>query len=179
VGLSGTSGGLTRAELAELYRRYGTFLRRRARLVTRDPALADDALHEACLNLLRSGADYRGARQPLSWLYRVVDRASIDQLRRGKRLRSAAVFDDLDELASPPGVDHDLRLRVLELLGGLDPESAEVAVMAFVDGMTQGEIAEELGYSRVTINKRVQAIRQQALCALDGPAAPLSPGDRP
>jgi RNA polymerase sigma-70 factor (ECF subfamily) len=160
--------GLESGEVVDLYRRYGAFLRRRARLVTRDPALADDALQEACINLLRAGAGVREARRPLAWLYRVVDRASLDQLRRGKRLRSAAAFEDLDALApAPPGVDHDVRLRVLDLLGELGQEEAEIALMAFVDGMTQGEIAAELGYSRVTINKRVQALRQRALGALD------------
>lgn len=163
--------GLTRAEVGGLYRRYGALLRRRARLVTRDPALAEDALQEACLNLLRSGSGLRDARQPVAWLYRVVDRASLDQLRRGKRLRLAAPFEDLDALAPPHCVDQDLRLRVLELLGDLDDESAEIALMAFVDGMTQGEIAEELGYSRVTVNKRVQAIRARALGAPEGPGA--------
>jgi DNA-directed RNA polymerase specialized sigma24 family protein len=33
--------------------------------------------------------------------------------------------------------------------------------MLFVDGMSQGEAADELGVSRVTINKRAQAIRQK------------------
>lgn len=167
--------GLTRAELGGLYRRYGAFLRRRARLVTRDPALAEDALQEACINLLRSGAGLRDAKQPLAWLYRVVDRASLDQLRRGKRLRTAASFDDLDALGPPPGVDPDLRLRVLELLGDLDAESAEIALMAFVDGMTQSEIAEELGYSRVTINKRVQTVRARALERRSAPPQPTDP----
>lgn len=171
--------GLTRAELGGLYRRYGAFLRRRARLVTRDHALAEDALQEACINLLRSGAGLRDAKQPLAWLYRVVDRASLDQLRRGRRLRTAAPLDDLDALGPPPGVDPDLRLRVLELLGEFDAESAEIALMAFVDGMTQSEIAEELGYSRVTINKRVQAIRASALGALERPSAPPQPTDPP
>jgi RNA polymerase sigma factor (sigma-70 family) len=172
MGSSGASVGLTCPELAGVYRRYGGYLRRRARLVTRDATLAEDALHEACLNLLRSGSGFREAKQPLAWLYRVVDRASLDQLRRGKRLRQAAPFDDLDQLAPPPGVDHDMRLRVLELLGDFDEGSAEIALMAFVDGMTQGEIAEELGYSRVTINKRVQAIRARALASLEDLAPP-------
>ncbi|HEU4532558.1 MAG TPA: sigma-70 family RNA polymerase sigma factor [Polyangiaceae bacterium] len=174
--------GLTRTEVSDLYRRYGAFLRRRARLITRDHALAEDALQEACLNLLRAGAGLREARQPLGWLYRVVDRASLDQLRRGKRLRSATPFDalgDAEGLGLPPGVDADARLRALELLGELSPEDAEIAILAFVDGMTQGEIAEELGYSRVTINKRLQAIRQRASLAPKGPSAlPLS-GDPP
>lgn len=172
--------GLTRSEVADLYRRYGAFLRRRARLITRDAALAEDALQEACLNLLRAGATFREAKQPLGWLYRVIDRASLDQLRRGKRLRSAACFEELDGvagLAPPPGVDADTRLRALEVLAELGREEAEIAILAFVDGMTQSEIAEELGYSRVTINKRLQAVRQRASLGLKGLSALPLPGD--
>jgi DNA-directed RNA polymerase specialized sigma24 family protein len=33
--------------------------------------------------------------------------------------------------------------------------------MLFVDGLSQGEAAVELGLSRVTINKRAQALRTQ------------------
>ena len=35
-------------------------------------------------------------------------------------------------------------------------------VMAFIDGMTQQEIADELGYSRMTIVKRLASIRERA-----------------
>jgi RNA polymerase sigma factor (sigma-70 family) len=47
-------------------------------------------------------------------------------------------------------------------LGTLEPEAQEIALCAFIEGMSQSEIADELGYSRVTINKRVQALKQQA-----------------
>ncbi|MCU0687350.1 MAG: sigma-70 family RNA polymerase sigma factor [Polyangiaceae bacterium] len=172
--------GLTRTEVADLYRRYGALLRRRARLITRDAALAEDALQEACLNLLRAGATFREAKQPLGWLYRVIDRASIDQVRRGKRLRSATLIDGADGVdgaAPPPGVDADTRLRALEVLAELNAEEAEIVILAFVDGMTQSEIAEELGYSRVTINKRLQAVRQRCLLVPKGPSALPLPGD--
>ncbi len=37
-----------------------------------------------------------------------------------------------------------------------------IALLLFVDGMSQGEIADEVGVSRVTVNKKVQAIRARA-----------------
>jgi len=159
--------GLTQQEVASVYQRYGAFLRRRARLVTRDSALAEDALHDACLNLLRSGAAFREATAPLGWLYRVIDRTSLDQLRRGKRLRSATPLDSLDPIGAPPGVDGDLRLRALELLRDLDEESAQITILLYVDGMNQSEIAAHLGYSRVTISKRIRALRERASWFVD------------
>ena len=69
----------------------------------------------------------------------------------------------------------ELRNAILRLLDGLDETMQRVAVMAFVDGLTQAEIGEELGLSRVTINKRVQTLRAQAEQALrDSGRFPLS-----
>lgn len=153
--------GLSRDEVSRIYERYGCFLQRRARLITRDAALAEDAVHEALLNLMRSGAEYRNASHPLRWLHTVVDRSSIDQLRRGKRLRDAAALDDPSARnVAHPGVDLEARDSVLKVLAKLGEVDQKIAILAFVDGMSQGQIAEEVGYSRVTINKRLQAIRE-------------------
>lgn len=48
------------------------------------------------------------------------------------------------------------------LLAELDDDERTLAVMAFVDGFDQGEIAERIGVSRVTVNKRVAALRERA-----------------
>ena len=50
---------------------------------------------------------------------------------------------------------------VVESLERLDDAQRSLAIMLFVDGLSQGEAAEELGMSRVTINKRAQDIRAQ------------------
>lgn len=158
--------GLARDEVGRLWRRYGALLVRRARLITRDEGLADDATQEVFTALLHRGESLTEAAEPYRWLARAVERASLDQLRRGKRLRAAAPIDELDSVGAPPGVPAELRDAVLRLLDGLDETQQRVAVMAFIDGMTQAEIGEELGLSRVTINKRVQALRSQAEQAL-------------
>jgi RNA polymerase sigma factor (sigma-70 family) len=158
--------GLTAAEVDALYRRYGFFIRRRCRLLLKDPALADDAVQEAFVNVLRRGNEMRQAAEPLRFLYRVADRACFDQLRNAQRrqpwAKAAAGEGALEETPCHPGADPDARRIAIELLASLDPESQQIAVMAFVDGMTQDEIAVELGYSRMTIIKRVAAIRAAA-----------------
>ena len=42
-------------------------------------------------------------------------------------------------------------------------EERVIALLLFVDGLTQGEISERLGWSRQTINKKAKFIRQLAL----------------
>jgi RNA polymerase sigma-70 factor, ECF subfamily len=165
--------GLSRDEVSRIYERYGFFLQRRARLITRDAALAEDAVHDALVHLMRSGAGYRAANHPLRWLHTVVDRSSIDQLRRGKHLRNAAALDDPSaRQVAHPNVDVEARDSVLKVLAQLGDVDQKIAILAFVDGMSQGEIADEVGYSRVTINKRLQAIRESAKDWLTQPTRP-------
>jgi RNA polymerase sigma-70 factor (ECF subfamily) len=161
---AGAAEGLTSAEVTDLYRRYGYFLHRRCKLIVRDAQLADDALQEAFVRILKSGAPVRTMERPLKWLSRVVDRCALDQLRRGRRLRSAEPVDD--EVGPHPSVAVEDRDLVLGVMRELDDEEQRICIMAFVDGMTQGEIAEEIGYSRVTVNKKIQGIRARAEKAL-------------
>ena len=158
--------GLARDEVGRLWRHYGALLVRRARLITRDAAMADDATQEVFTALMHRGESLTQAAEPYRWLARAVERASLDQLRRGKRLRAAAPLDELETVGAHPGVPIELRNAVLRLLDGLDETRQRVAILAFVDGLTQAEIGEELGLSRVTINKRVQELRAQAEQAL-------------
>ena len=144
-----------------MYQRYGALLVRRCRLLLRDPAQADDAVQELISVLLRRGEGFRAAGSPYRWLCRAADRTCIDLLRRGRHLRTAIDIDDLDPVGVAPGIDPETRCAVVESLEKLDEEQQSLAIMLFVDGLTQGEAAEELGVSRVTVNKRAQEIRTQ------------------
>jgi RNA polymerase sigma-70 factor, ECF subfamily len=148
------------ADVSALYAKYGFFLRRRCRTILRDHALADDALQEAFVKVLRSEGGLRGVEEPLRWLYRVVDRCCFDALR--KRRRSVESASEEEGATAHPGVEIEMRDAVLRLLGTLGEDEMQIALFLFVDGMSQGEIAEEMGVSRVTINKRVQTIRVRA-----------------
>ena len=144
-----------------MYRRYGALLSRRCLLLLRDRAQADDAVQELISVLLRRGEGLRAAESPYRWLCRAADRTCIDLLRRGKHLRSAIDIDDLDPVGVAPGIDPEARCAVVESLALLNDDQQSLAIMLFVDGLTQGEAAEELGVSRVTVNKRAQEIRTQ------------------
>ena len=162
-------GGITREETSELYRRYAPMLGRRSRLLLRDATLADDALQELALVLLRRGDGVRDADLPYRWLCRTLDRVCFDLLRRGRRHKGALTLDDVDSLGPSPGVDPDARRTILESLESLaDDDERALAVLSFVDGCTQEEIAAELGVSRVTVNKRLQSIRSRLQITLRG-----------
>ena len=142
-----------------MYQRYGALLTRRCRLLLRDPAQADDAIQELLSVLLRRGEGLRAADSRYRWLCRAADRSCLDLLRRGKRLRTAIDIDELDPIGVAPGMDPEARYAVIESLERLDDAEQALAIMLFIDGMSQGEAADELGVSRVTVNKRAQEIR--------------------
>ena len=161
--------GLPATDVGDLYRRYGFVLRRRARLFLRDDAMADDALQELLAILLRRGDGVKAAVSPHRWMCRALDRVCLDQLRRTKRSREALALDEVDAVGPAPGLDAVARRAVLESLEKLDDRAQTIAIAVFVDGVTQGEVADELGLSRVTINKHVQRIRAELLSNLTVP----------
>ena len=157
---------LTTEEISSLYEKYGFFLLRRCRAILRNPALAEDALQEAFVKVMRGGAALRTADEPLRWLYRVVDRCCFDTLR--KRRRSLETPSDDEGASLHPSIQIELRDAVQRLLGGLDEQEMRIAVLLFMDGLSQGEIAQEMRVSRVTVNKKVQTIRARADAWLGG-----------
>lgn len=159
--------GLSADEVGEVYRRYGALLERRCRLLLRDDALAEDATQELLTMLLRRGKSWREAQSPYGWLCRAADRTSLDLLRRRKRVKDALPLHEVDSLGPSPGVDGEARRAVLESLERLDPDQQALAIMLFVDGMTQAEAATELGVSRVTVNKRAQILKTELRLRLD------------
>jgi RNA polymerase sigma factor (sigma-70 family) len=82
-------------------------------------------------------------------------------LRSRRRSIESPQNDELGETAHP-AVDIEARDAALKLLGTLSEQEMQIAVLLFVDGMSQGEIAEEVGISRVTVNKKIQALRARA-----------------
>jgi RNA polymerase sigma-70 factor, ECF subfamily len=159
----GLAACITSIELEQLYRKYGLLLHRRAWLILREEALAHDALQEAFVKVLRSTTALADIELPLRWLYRIVDRVALDFLRQRKSAPQVQATDaPLEWPSRHPDVPAEERDFALRFLAELDVESQHIALCAFVDGMSQAEIAADLGYSRVTINKRIAALRARA-----------------
>jgi RNA polymerase sigma-70 factor, ECF subfamily len=152
--------GLTNREVAEVYERYGHLILRRCRGILRDSALAEDAMQEVFVKVMRYGKELQNADAPLRWLYRVADRCSFDALKKRKSRR-----EDLEDVpldAPHPGISAEELNIVTRFLEKLDDKARQIAVLAYFDGLSQGEIADETGWSRQTINKKMKAIHELA-----------------
>ncbi len=152
----------------EMYQRYGYAVHRRCLRLLRESAAADDALHDVFIKVLR----YRSAapvEHPLAWLYTIADRCCFDALKKGRRL---TLVDRTEQLecgesngqSSTPAADR-VHL-VAQLLARCSDRIRRVAVLYYIDGMTQQEVAEAVGCSRKTVKKRLAAFRDKAAANL-------------
>ncbi len=162
------SGPLSRREIADIYNTYGAMMRRRCRIILKDDALGDDAFQNAFVNLIKYGKNFREADAKLRWLYRLCDRccfALIEKRKKGKAREQAYI----DPVPSALGGRIEDRDAVLKILGSLDEKAKTIAVLAYVDDLSQGEIGQTLGWSRQTINKKLRQVREAAGRLLGAP----------
>lgn len=152
---------MERAELAELYTRYGYLVHQRCTSLLRNEADAADALQETFCRVQRYGKP-AGVSSTLAWLYSIATHCCFDGTRRRKRETLAG--DEV--LARAPGgqvgtpADGDRRAVVGAILGQFDDRTREIGVLHHLDGMTQEEIAVQTGYSRKTVGKKLALFEQ-------------------
>jgi RNA polymerase sigma-70 factor (ECF subfamily) len=162
---------MTEAEVAKLYADYGYFLFRRCYAFLGDSAAADDAVQEVFVRALRHAYAFRGDSSPRTWLCRIADHLCVDLLRRRRRSPVRQQLDE-GEPALAPHVrsdDGDTLVLARRLLEQLGPELQQLAVLYYVDELTQDQLAHELGVSRRTVGKRLQTllVRARALLGLE------------
>ncbi|MBI3180317.1 MAG: sigma-70 family RNA polymerase sigma factor [Deltaproteobacteria bacterium] len=143
--------------IAELYQRYGPPLYRRCLHLVCNEQDARELLQEVFYQFWRDRGRFEGRSSAFTYLYRIATNLSIDRLRRrrtaGEQVSNeqVALTGHHNPAQSAAPVD-----ELAELTRGLDEETLTVAVMAYVDGLTQEEIAVALQLSRRTIGKRLK-----------------------
>jgi RNA polymerase sigma-70 factor (ECF subfamily) len=158
---------MTEEEVAKLYTRYGYVIFRRCMVYLGDPSSAQDAVHEVFVRALRAQGGVPSATDPRSWLCRLTDQLCVDRLRHSRShalpLEPAATQELVPAIeAAVANDDRESLLAVRRLAVGLDPDSFQLAVLHFVDELTQEELAQTLGLSRRSVGKRVQQLLQRA-----------------
>jgi RNA polymerase sigma-70 factor (ECF subfamily) len=152
----------SREEVGDLYRRLWPTIYRRCLRLLADAEGARDATQEVFVRVLEHAGELREDRAYLPWLYRVATNFCLDRLRQ--RLRRVVTPSSLAPESSTPGHEYEVGLRQLVgcLLDGVDEQSQQIAVHAFLDGMTQEEIATAMGLTRRTVGKKLAQLRDRA-----------------
>ena len=141
------------------------------------PGLAEDAIQEIFLRLWRHAGQFDPTRGSFgSWFSAVARHHLVRELRReGVRRRAAAggeIDDVLASSASPePGPEETAGSRaetagLTRALRLLPREQRQVLVLAYFAGLSQSEIAEQLGLPLGTVKKRVRLGMRKLRAAL-------------
>jgi RNA polymerase sigma-70 factor, ECF subfamily len=160
----------------ELYRRYSAQAYGLAFRVTRQQNLAQDVVHDAYLALWRAPEAFDPERGSFrTFFLSMVHHRGVDLVRREQRLRArnekAANLeppvgeDPADEVAEA-GYLAVRRHEVREALTELPEAQRQVLEMAYFDGKTQVQIAEELQIPLGTVKTRTLAALRKLRVAL-------------
>lgn len=137
-----------------------------AHQILADRVLAEDAVQEAFLRIVRRREQYRRGRPFASWFYAILRNVCTDMLRertRRRRLLSEASARGPAQEAEPWAAASD----VADLLAGLPKNDRAVLTLRIVHDLPFRDVAAALGVSEEAAKKRAQRalrrLRSQAL----------------
>ncbi|MGH3004193.1 MAG: RNA polymerase sigma factor [Gaiellaceae bacterium] len=145
--------------LAELYDRFGRVAYGVAYRIVRDRTLAEDAVQDAFLAAWRTAASFDSGRGKVStWLLTLVHRRAVDVVRREDRRRAlplehapVASGDATEDSAEV----REERRRVQTALARLPDQQRRALELAYYGGLSQSELADELGVPIGTVKSRM------------------------
>ena len=141
-----------------------TVLRRFARALTGDPALADDLVQDCLERAMVKSHLYDRSRPLRAWLFTMLRNLHISGLRRNGRATVIKTVDDLTEGegAVPPEQENLMSVgTVAEALDRLSPQHREVIVLVGLEEMSYRDVSEILGVPVGTIMSRLSRAREQ------------------
>jgi RNA polymerase sigma-70 factor (ECF subfamily) len=156
-----------RSAFSELYDRFSRPLYATAVHILRDPAEAQDVVHDAFITLWEKAPSFESTRgTAFSWAVTLTRNRAIDRLRSRRRraalLEGSAPSDlGLDENSSGPSADtaadsNDQACVVRAAVAALPLEQQNAVQLAFFGGLTQEEIAARLQAPLGTIKARIR-----------------------
>jgi RNA polymerase sigma-70 factor (ECF subfamily) len=155
-----------RAAFEELYTRYANILYATAIKFLKEDADAQDVVQDVFIQIWDKAKLYDPAKgKPLTWALTLTRNRSIDRIRaiqRRSRLRDDFEKETaMDESAGLRealfGVDASEKAQILRAaVARLSPQQRRVIELAFFNGLTQSEIADQLGEPLGTVKARAR-----------------------
>jgi RNA polymerase sigma-70 factor (ECF subfamily) len=150
-------------KIGDLYLKFGPLIYRRCLKLLADPELSGDACQEVFVRAVRHADRLVSDRECLPWLYRVTTNYCLNLIRDNDKavmvpLCAEDFLGDNHNLERAAAAGEEVR----QLLRCFSDTDAQIALFAFLDRMTQEEIAEVMGISRKTVGKRLRSIAEKA-----------------
>jgi RNA polymerase sigma-70 factor, ECF subfamily len=149
--------------VAELYAKYAPSIYAHCRRFLPSPAAARDATQEAFVRVIARGVVLPREEEALRYLYRVSTNVCLNLLRE-HNVHTRAVPSLAASHAHVGSAESGLADRefVNAVLDECGEGGAQVAIMHYLDGMSQVEIAEVLGITRRTVFNRLRKLARIA-----------------
>ena len=162
--------------LARLYDRYRAILFGLLMRILNNREEAEDVLQEVFLQVWRKAQDFDESRgRPFTWLVTLARSRGIDRLRTlaaRERVAEAGAREPSDEIsdAATDAFKSEQRGLVSDALAKLPDEQKRPIMLAYFEGLTQSEIATNLGAPLGTVKTRMRTgmIRLRELLAGQG-----------
>ncbi|NWF69688.1 MAG: sigma-70 family RNA polymerase sigma factor [Chloroflexi bacterium] len=154
--------GKDQTALSELYQRYGALVYGLALRVLNNPGLAEEAAQDTFMKVWNQASMWDGNKGRLStWLMTITRYTAIDRLRKEhNRTPIAVALEDIEDFIgkrsffdTPQGQDRQL---MRALMRNLPAEQIQVIELAFFQGLSHSEIAEELTLPLGTVKTRLR-----------------------
>ncbi len=154
-------------QFRQLYQRYFARMHRIAYGILRSPALADEAVHEAFIKIIKNFAKISelSCQELTGWIVIIIRNTAIDILRKEKRslaIRDDDLFRRVDQQNTDPISGRE---EMLAEIRALSPRNRAILELHYFGGYTAREIAEALGVSTNSVEQRlsrtVKLLRQR------------------
>jgi RNA polymerase sigma-70 factor, ECF subfamily len=168
-----------REALEQVYGRHRQGLYTLALAITRCPAQAEDAVHDAFVRLWAARNGH--AADPVAYIYAAVRNAAIDQVRGAKRRPAGAETSAMDAAASATSIFNGLpadpaveavtaeeHRQVREAVDALPADDREAIVLRVYGGLSFEQMAGVLGEPLPTVASRYRRALEKLSRRLQG-----------
>ncbi len=145
--------------LSRVYDLYSTVVFSVAMRVLRDSAAAEDVMQEVFLKLWQqpeSFADHRGSL--CGWLAVVARNRAIDKIRGSRRMENVDDLQLSNNIDLGADAEREIMLgKVRVVLEKMPADQRQAVEMAFFEGHTHTEIAQQTGQPLGTVKTRIRS----------------------
>jgi len=145
-----------------LYDRYSNKIYRRAISFVKEPAIAEDLMHDIFLKILLNLASFKGKSKFSTWVYSITYNFCIDYLRKRQKERTQATTyssemvelseEDVEAFESLKQIKTE---RLQELLEMVSSEDKMILLMKYQDNLSIKQIQDVFNISESAVKMRI------------------------
>ncbi|EEA93501.1 RNA polymerase sigma factor, SigZ family [Pseudovibrio sp. JE062] len=125
-----------------------------------NPADVDDLLQDILIKTFEKRGELKDQTALKSWLFQVANNAIIDHYRKNATRSDTSAAEDWHK-QDAASIEQDLAVCIRPFIASLPYDSAELLTRIDLEGISQKDLAAEMGISYSTLKSRVQKSRGQ------------------